>query len=627
MSSQAIWGDLTERLANELDSGAVSLDTAPTPPSIPVVKDDLESLGKAVRAIKQVVETLSGISGNAWDIALTPRLVVTEGITSFNTGSGFSGTGSGGGGTVIVPPNPGTPPGYVDPRPVLVTPPTPTNLEAFGAFRTIILTWDLFDYQNHAFTEIWRSTTNNLATATLLNTARGDLYSDASGTVGETFYYWVRAVNIEGTAGAYNSSVGTVGALEVIGGTDLGPLIVEAGNLAVGSVGPTKISDNAIQAQHISANSIAVGSAAIANGAIRRALIEIAAIDSARIADAAIITAKIGDAQITNAKIDRVTANKLQVVSADISDLAVTNAKIGNGEITSAKIGTAEIKNVNIENGSVSNAKIGTYIASTNYNGTIDGGGNIVAYGTIGWAISKSGTMDIRTGVFQSTNTGKRIAINEDGTNEARFYGDRGDGTVEQLINLGVKNVGSDWYIAEFGSVNSLRVAVAAYSKTTSGVIGSSVSGTGVDGFSTSGTGVFGDSSSGAGVVGVTRSTTNAGVAGNDNSGGTASKGVYGGTSYGAGVLGSASQTGDGVWGFSQGGKGVRGTSVSGYAGHFTGNATKPPLFIGTYSSAPSDVTVGGLALIQGPFGYYELCTPNAGTWVRLRDLQPWNAV
>lgn len=66
-------------------------------------------------------------------------------------------------------------------------------------------------------------------------------------------------------------------------------------------------------------------------------------------------------------------------ISTYISGAAIGTAYISDAAITNAKIGTA----------AVSNAKIGNFIASSDFNGTIDGNGNITDNGTVGWAVAK----------------------------------------------------------------------------------------------------------------------------------------------------------------------------------------------------------------------------------------------
>ena len=99
-------------------------------------------------------------------------------------------------------------------------PPVVTNFTATGAYRIVILDWDMPNYPGHAYTEIWGSdiwdngvvtdpsSYDNLENATLLYTAGGAVTADSiGGNSGR--YYWARNVNLDNTAGAFNSVGGT----------------------------------------------------------------------------------------------------------------------------------------------------------------------------------------------------------------------------------------------------------------------------------------------------------------------------------------------------------------------------------------------------------------------------------
>ena len=96
--------------------------------------------------------------------------------------------------------------------PDLAIPPAPTNLAANGAFQSILLTWDLSPYKGHSHVEVWRHTSDVIASATLIGQTSGltGVYSDNVGG-NQTFYYWVRAINNNDVAGPFNSSTGTQG--------------------------------------------------------------------------------------------------------------------------------------------------------------------------------------------------------------------------------------------------------------------------------------------------------------------------------------------------------------------------------------------------------------------------------
>lgn len=145
--------------------------------------------------------------------------------------------------------------GYQDPRVIRATPPAATALTAFAAFKTITLIWTLENYINHAYVEIYRSLTNDRTTSALIGKSTANFYSDSSAVTGSTYYYWVRAVNIEGASGAYSTAdnAGVSATLLKIGNTDLGNLVVEAAQLADGSVTANKIGSNSISTANFAA--------------------------------------------------------------------------------------------------------------------------------------------------------------------------------------------------------------------------------------------------------------------------------------------------------------------------------------------------------------------------------------
>lgn len=229
---------LSQRLVEEAADGTLNTTAEPAVPAIPsVLTTEVGTLRKAVAAMKQILDLREGRSGSVMDQNLTLRDLLGAGVVGINLGNGrivgnvssdtaVAGSGGSGGGA-----DPG-PVGYVDPRPVLTVPPAPTALTVFAAFKNIVLTWSLLDYRNHSYVEIWRAGSNALGTATLIGTSTANIYNDASGLLGATYWYWVRAVNIEGAIGPYNAVSGVSGGLLRIGNTDLGPLVVEAANLA-----------------------------------------------------------------------------------------------------------------------------------------------------------------------------------------------------------------------------------------------------------------------------------------------------------------------------------------------------------------------------------------------------------
>lgn len=161
------------------------LPKLPGIPSILPVKD--QTIAAILRPMKESIEILgSTVSGTP----LAGGQIITGGT---NPGLGFL---------------PGT--GDYDPTTDYTPPPAPTGFTVTGAYSNIILDWDVPTYRNHAYAEIWRSTTNVLANAVLLGFAPGAVYVDPVGT-SQTYYYWIRYVSQANVTGPYNAVAGTQG--------------------------------------------------------------------------------------------------------------------------------------------------------------------------------------------------------------------------------------------------------------------------------------------------------------------------------------------------------------------------------------------------------------------------------
>ncbi|MGE0481997.1 MAG: S8 family serine peptidase [Phycisphaerae bacterium] len=72
--------------------------------------------------------------------------------------------------------------------------------------------------------QIWRSTTNNSATATQVATDSASPYDDTTGTAGTVYYYWLRATGTCGTSGFSSSDAGS----RAVGSTPSAPTRVKA---------------------------------------------------------------------------------------------------------------------------------------------------------------------------------------------------------------------------------------------------------------------------------------------------------------------------------------------------------------------------------------------------------------
>jgi hypothetical protein len=151
---------------------------------------------KAVDALTEASEILTGARGNGLDKAVTYRELFNVGLLNYSGVSSGQITG------ISLPTT-------NDPR--AKVPPIPTNVTANGSWSGIIISWDDISFFGKAYAEIFRSATDDLGTASRVGSiANHDAYSDMVGT-GESYYYWVRFVNINSVAGAFNATAGTFG--------------------------------------------------------------------------------------------------------------------------------------------------------------------------------------------------------------------------------------------------------------------------------------------------------------------------------------------------------------------------------------------------------------------------------
>lgn len=297
-------------------------------------------------------------------------------------------------------------------NPDYATPPPVVNLTATGTFKNIILEWDYPTYASHAYTRIYRATTNSFGAATVLANVNAKLYADPVQT-GVTFYYWATNVNKSGIESPVNAVAGTVGAAGMINGMDIQQLTIEGNRLVDGAISSaklaaaavtnakiavdaiqgdviatnaittTKIADSAISTPKLAAGSVVAGKIAagtitaneiaagtitgskIAAGTITGNLIQANTIAGDRLA-ANTITATTGviangailNAMIGNLAVDSAKIVDGSIVNAKIADLAVSSAKIQDASIDSAKIAAAAITNAKIANAAITNAKI-----------------------------------------------------------------------------------------------------------------------------------------------------------------------------------------------------------------------------------------------------------------------------
>ncbi|MEM1152943.1 MAG: hypothetical protein AAGI44_02315 [Pseudomonadota bacterium] len=88
------------------------------------------------------------------------------------------------------------------------TPTQPTGFTATGTFSAVSGFWDPAVYNGHAYTAIYRSTTDDFGTAVQIMTETGRHFATA-GDPGQTYYFWIRHVNTDGKEGPINDTAGT----------------------------------------------------------------------------------------------------------------------------------------------------------------------------------------------------------------------------------------------------------------------------------------------------------------------------------------------------------------------------------------------------------------------------------
>lgn len=346
-------------------------------PAIIDIPTDIDPKVKRVLdSIKEASEVRLGRRGDPRDRAITLRELIDSGLATELRDKPFD-------------PNAGTGvtdfalPVFLQPDPSAPVPPTATGLSAGAAFTTITLSWNDPQISNLAFTEVWRNGSDNLGSATRVDTVSANVWSDTVDTA-QTFYYWVRHVNTNNVTGTFSSSVNATTAQ--VNAARIENAVIDNTKLVNKTLTNTKIADGTITSDILAANSVIAGK--IATNAI--------VANDGVIGNAAILTAQIDDLAVTGAKI----AN-LAVDATKIADATITTAKIGNAAITTAKI----------ENAAITNAKIDTLNATKIIAGTLDVAGKAVSAttGFVGTSTVQLTNPATQPGYLYSTSTNTNI--------------------------------------------------------------------------------------------------------------------------------------------------------------------------------------------------------------------------
>lgn len=149
--------------------------------------------GRDQAATSENVELLTGQRGDKLDKAVTFRELNALGLATLRHGAG---------GIYVPGKNPDLfPVGVYD------KPHAPVNVQASGAFHTVLVDWNGPTYRGHSHAEVWRAETDSLPAATLVGTTIANMFSDAIGK-GAKFYYWVRFVNGKDDRGPFHGEHG-----------------------------------------------------------------------------------------------------------------------------------------------------------------------------------------------------------------------------------------------------------------------------------------------------------------------------------------------------------------------------------------------------------------------------------
>lgn len=96
------------------------------------------------------------------------------------------------------------------PRGNLTTPPKITGLTANGALASIVIQWRNPSFLNYGYTELWRSSVDDIGQAVIIAKTAVESYIDNVGSAA-TKYYWARAVTDSGVHGEFNAASGVLG--------------------------------------------------------------------------------------------------------------------------------------------------------------------------------------------------------------------------------------------------------------------------------------------------------------------------------------------------------------------------------------------------------------------------------
>ena len=310
-------------------------------PAIPPIPSNTDPQLKVyLNAVDEALKVRLGRVGDPKDRAVTVRELINSGLAENFLENPFSLSAG-------TPPNTFIPTDTVD----ITLPPDVTGFSGTGTFQKIILSWNLAQFSNFAFTEVWRHTSNNLGSAIRIDTTRAQVWSDTV-DFNSDFYYWVRHVSTSNIVGQFAGAVNvtTSKITDSNADTAIAAGAIDAAEIKAGAITTDKIAADAVTAAKIETGTITAASGVIADAAITTAKIADAAVTSAKILDANIITAKIADAAITEAKIGNAQVDTLQIAGNAVTvPVYVTGGSSTRSAFTNTVFATIESGTINRE--------------------------------------------------------------------------------------------------------------------------------------------------------------------------------------------------------------------------------------------------------------------------------------
>jgi len=253
-------------------------------------------------------------------------------------------------------------------------PNAPTNVSISSALKAIFLDWTNPTDKDLATINIYRNTTNNFSTSTLITSVLSESYTDTSTSQGTTYYYWLKSKDFSGNESASPSTVvsATPG---LVANTDITTFAVDATKMFTNTVilKADVWTDNSPSAGYIAwnAHTLVYGGASysIAAGSTNQQFVYWTGGTSYATNDT---NPTLTDGQFmiaTNAK----DANGNPTGLHDLAWNAIANAVIGSAYIQNAAITNAKISDLNadkIRSGSITSQTI-----------VLDGGGVLKSSG------------------------------------------------------------------------------------------------------------------------------------------------------------------------------------------------------------------------------------------------------